>query len=261
MSEKLDGLHKMERVDSVWWKFGNYTREDLMKMDPVCLRALFRERVHHTIEVKIYPFLQGSKQLPPNFGLQPQLILDVWKERGFPDDDPDFEWGKKYLALAAKLRAGEKVEIKEALPVPFSKEEMAVVHRLIWGRRSIRDWIPDKEVPDDMIERILEAGRAAPTGCNLNIVRFIVIRDPKEAKMVWSDVTTSMDRCILIVICYDRRVYEKVGHDRSIPHNMLLDCGAAADHMCLMAHALGLGAVWLTCTVTYSCRLARHRHN
>jgi len=29
---------------------------------------------------------------------------------------------------------------------------------------------------------------------------------------------------------------------------MLYDCAAAADHMCLMAHALGLGAVWLSCT-------------
>jgi nitroreductase len=247
MSEKFDELHKAESADAVWWLFGNYTKEDLMRMDPVCLRALFRERIHHTIEVAIYPIVLGSKKLPSNFGLQPQLILDVWKERGFPDNDPDFEWGKKYLALAAKLRTGEKVNIEEPLPSPFTESEMAVVHKLIWGRRSIRDWVPGKEVPDDMMEEILEAGRAAPNGCNLNHVRFIVIRDPKEAKMVWSDISTPMDRCVLIVVCYDKRVYETVGHDRLVPHNMLLDCAAAADHMCLMAHALGLGAVWLTC--------------
>ena len=99
-----------------------------------------------------------------------------------------------------------------------------------------------------MIEHILEAGRAAPTGCNLDIVRFIVIKNPKEAKMVWSDIPTPMDRCVLIVVCYDKRVYETVGHNRLVPHNQLLDCAAAADHMCLMAYALGLGAVWLTCT-------------
>ena len=33
-----------------------------------------------------------------------------------------------------------------------------------------------------------------------------------------------------------------------VPHNMVLDCACAGDHMCFMAHALGLGAVWLTCT-------------
>jgi len=248
MSEEFDELHKAESVDTVWWVFGQYTRDDLMKMDPVCLRALFRERIHHTIEVEIYPILLGRKKLPRNFGLQPQLILDVWRKRGFPDDDPDFEWGKKYLTLAAKLRAGEKIEIEEALPTPFTEQEMAVVHKLIWGRRSVRDWISGKEVPDHMIEKILEAGRAAPNGCNLDIVRFIVIRDSKEARMVWSDISTPMDQCVLIIICYDKRIYETVGHDRLVPHNILFDCAAAADHMCLMAHALGLGAVWLSCT-------------
>lgn len=226
----------------------DYTREDLMKMEPVCLRALFRERVHHAIEVEIYPILLGRKKMPPTFGLQPELILDVWKARGFPDDGEDLQWGKKYIELAAKMRAGEKVEIEEALPAPFSEEEMAVVHKLLWERRSVRDWIPGKPVPDEMIEQILEAGRAAPTGCNLDIVRFIVIKDPKKAKMVWSDIPTPMDQCVLIVICYDTRVYETVGHDKLVPHNMLFDAAAAADHMCLMAHALGLGAVWLSCT-------------
>lgn len=243
-----DKLKKAESVKSVRWIYGRYSREDLMKMDPVCLRALFRERIHHTIEVEIYPILIGRKKRPPRFGLQPQLILDVWKERGFPDDGEDFEWGKKYLKLAAKLRAGEKVEIDEALPSPFTEQEMATVHKLIWERRSIRDWVPGKKVPDEMIEKILEAGRAAPNGCNLCIVRFIVIKNPKEAKMVWSDIPTPMDQCVLIVVCYDKRVYETVGHDRLVPHNMLFDCAAAADHMCLMAHALGLGAVWLSCT-------------
>jgi nitroreductase len=225
-----------------------YTRQDLMEMEPVCLRALFRERIHHAIEVELYPILKGEKEVPPRFGLQPELILDVWKSRGFPDDDEDFQWGKKYLALAAKMRSGEKVEIEEVLPVPFTGEEMATVRKLIWARRSIRDWVPNKPVPDEMIEQILEAGRAAPTGCNLSPVRFIVIKSPEEAKMVWSDIPTPMSRCILIVVCYDARIYETTGQDKLVPNNQILDTAAAADHMCLMAHALGLGAVWLTKT-------------
>jgi nitroreductase len=234
-----------------------YTREDLMKMDPVCLRALYRERVHHTIEVEIYPVLLGQKKLPKDFGLQTELILDVWKARGYPDEDEDFQWGKKYMELARKMRSGEKVEIEESLPVAFTAEEMAVVRKLIWERRSVRDWIPDKPVPEEMIAEILEAGRAAPTGCNLDIVRFIVIRDPQEAKMVWSEIPTPMDSCVLIVICYDTRVYETIGHDQLVPHNMLYDAAAAADHMCLMAHALGLGAVWLSCTEKTANRFQR----
>lgn len=226
----------------------DYTREDLMRMEPVCLRALFRERVHHTIEVEIYPILLKRKKMPPRFGLQAELILDVWKSRGFSDADEDFRWGKQYIDLAKRMRAGQEVKMDVSLPTPFSREKMKVVQELLWERRSVRDWILDKPVPDELIQQILEAGRAAPTGCNLDIVRFMVIRDPEKAKMVWSDIPTPMNQCALIVICYDTRVYETVGHDKLVPHNMLFDCAAAADHMCLMAHALGLGAVWLSCT-------------
>jgi nitroreductase len=217
-------------------------------MDPVCLRALFRERVHHTIEVHLYPFLHEGKALPPDFGCQAKLILEVWRERGLSEVGPDLDWGKRYLGWAEAIGRKEDVTLTEPLPRPFSPEEMRVLHKLIWERHSLRDWLPDKEVPEELVTQILEAGRAAPNGCNLNVVRFIVIRDPEEARMVWSDIPTPMDRCVLIVVCYDTRIYKTVGHDRLVPHNQLYDCAAAADHMCLMAHALGLGAVWLTRT-------------
>jgi nitroreductase len=240
--------NELDAGDTVSWIYGKYTREDLMSMDPVCLRALFRERVHHTIEVDVYPILLGHKKARPHMGREPEIILDVWRKRGFPEDGADWEWGKKYITFAQKLREGVKIDFPGPAPTAFSDEEMETVKKLIWGRRSMRDWIPGKHIPEEKIEQILEAGRAAPTGCNLDIVRFIVIRNPEEAKMVWSDIPTPVDRCILIIVCYDKRVYKTIGHDRLVPHNQLLDCAAAADHMCLMAHALGLGAVWLTRT-------------
>lgn len=236
-----------EEARTVSWRGGHYTKDDLMKMDPALLRALFRERIHHTIEVLIYPVLLGRRQVPPAFGLQPQLIYEVWKERGFPDGDPDFMWGKSYLELAARLRQGEPVRIDEPIPQPFSHQEMAALKKAIWERRSYRDW-QEREVPDQMIEQILEAGRAAPCGCNLNIVRFVVLREPEEMRMVWSDTPTPPKQCVLIVIGYDSRVYRTTGQDQTVGHNQMLDCAAAADHMLLMAHALGLGAVWLTST-------------
>jgi nitroreductase len=237
-----------EREGRVKWLGGFYSREDLMNMNPVCLRALFRERVHHGIEVKLYPILRGEKPVEPGFGRQPRLILDVWRARDLPEGEPDIEWGKTYIELADQLNAGEEVALDLLRPQAFSPEELAAVDKLLWERRSVRDWVPGKPVPEELIEKVLEAGRAAPAGCNLDIVRFVVIRDPEEAKMVWSDIPTPMDRCVLVVVCYDTRVYRTVGHDRLVPHNQLFDCAAAADHMCLMAHALGLGAVWLTRT-------------
>ena len=221
-----------------------YTKEDLMKMDPVLLQALLHERAHHNIEVPFYTTLLKWKGNPiADFGRQAEIVFDVWKERGFTEDAPDIAWVKEYLAIAEKIRAGQKIEWTESPPTPFTDEEMAAVNKLIYGRRSIRDWI-DKPVPDEMIEKILEAGRAAPIGCNLDEVRFIVIKNAKEAKMLWSDISTQ--NAVIIVICYDTRIHKVVGQDRSVPQNAGFDAAAAADHMLLMAHALGLGAVWLS---------------
>jgi len=236
----------MREVTKVIVGGNEYTKKDMSKMDEVSLRSLLHERVHHNIEVPLYNALLNWPGKPiAGFGMQAQIVFDVWQEGGYTEEDPDIKWCKRYLDIAAKIRAGEKPKLDEPLPEPFSEEEMAIVHKLIWGRRSIRNWV-NKEIPDEMIEKILEAGRAAPIGCNLDEVRFIVIRDPKEAKMVWSDIST--ENAVLIVICYDKRPSHVVGQDRpeSVPQNGGFDCAAAGDHMLLMAHALGLGGCWLT---------------
>lgn len=224
-----------------------FRREDLMALDPVVLRALLRERTHHNIEVPLYPtILKWTGKPIPTFGLQTQMVFDAWRERGLPENDPDIQWVKEYLAIAEKVRTGQKVDLKVPLPAPFTSEEIAVVNKLINTRCSIRDWL-QKPVPDWMIEQILEAGRAAPIGCNLDEVRFAVIKDPAEEKMVWSDISTT--NAVIIVIGYDTRIAEAIGQDKFVPHNPGFDCAAAADHMLLMAHALGLGGVWLSKTV------------
>lgn len=226
-----------------------YTKEDMRRMDEVSLRGLLHERVHHNIEVPIYPTLLKWRGNPiAGFGQQAQIVFDIWRERGFTEDDSDIKWVKRYLALAEKVRAGEKPELDEPLPVPFAEVEMAVIQKLIWERCSARGCWIDREVPNEMIERILEAGRAAPIGCNLGEVRFIVLKPPDETKMIWSDIST--ENAVIIVICYDKRPSHVVGQDRaeSVPQNRGYDCAAACDHMLLMVHALGLSGVWLSST-------------
>lgn len=235
----------MSPTTTVQWLFGQYTRDDLMKMDCKSLAALLRERTHHTIEVPLYPLLlkeEGGHSA--TFGEQAQLVFDVWRERGFPEDGPDILWVKRYLEIAARLRRGEAVDVGEPLPEPVTGVELATLEKLISGRRSIRNWI-DKPVPDWMIEKILDAGRMAPIGCNIGHLRFLLLKDPEEKKLIWSDVSTKK-AAVIIVICHDTRASSTVGHDRVVPQNAGFDAAAAADHMLLMAHALGLGAVWLS---------------
>ncbi|MBN1223712.1 MAG: L-2-amino-thiazoline-4-carboxylic acid hydrolase, partial [Candidatus Aminicenantes bacterium] len=59
-------------AESVRWIYGRYTRKELMEMEPECLRALFRERIHHTVEVELYPVLLGNKKAKPGIGREPQ---------------------------------------------------------------------------------------------------------------------------------------------------------------------------------------------
>ncbi len=228
--------------------FDEYTKEDLMKMDPVLLGALLRERTHHTIEVLLYSLLNKDMEEPrKNLGKIAEFVFDVWKERGLPMDRPDIKWCQRYIEIAKKVRSGEKVEIAElgeAMPRKFNAAEMEIVNRLIYERRSLRDW-EDREVPDDMIEKILEAGRFAPIGCNLGHVRFVVLKTEEEKKFIWSDISIH-NAAVIIVICYDSRIRKVVGQDKMVPQNAGYDMAAAADHMLLMAHALGLGGVWLS---------------
>jgi len=240
----------MSAIEAVPSPVKKYKKEDLANLDPVLLGALLRERVHHNIEVPLYSVLLRDTFKPvPNFGLQAQLVYDEWIRRGLPQDGPDLEWAKRYIDIAEKVRKGEKPEIPEledSMPRPFTESEMKVVRNLIWGRCSIRNWI-DRPVPDELIEQILEAGRAAPVGCNLNAVRFVVLKTPEEKSMIWSDIPT--DNAVIIVLCFDKRVSETVGQDKTVPQNLGYDAAAAGDHMLLMAHALGLGGVWLSKTV------------
>jgi len=220
-----------------------FSRDDLMKMDPVILRGIIRERTHHTIEVLIYRILKGKMKVPESFGETVRFLLEVWKKRRLPTDAPDLKWAQNYLDLASMLRKGEKVTIHTELPSPFTNEEMKVVENLLFNRRSIRQWKRGL-VSEELVEKILHAGLMAPQGCNVCSTRFLMLRTSEEKKLVKSDIP--VDNAIIIVVCQDTRIYRALKYDKYVPQNIYYDAAAAADHICLVAHALGLGAVWLT---------------
>jgi nitroreductase len=218
-----------------------FTEEQLMEADPVVLRTLIHERTHHTIEVLIYRIMTGKLRASPSFGETVEFLLDIWKKRGLPMDGPDLKWALNYLGFARMLRTGGTLELDTTMPEPFNEDEMGVVEKLLYERRSIRQWTP-KPVPEEMVRKILNAGLMAPQGCNVGSTRFIVLRDPEEWNLVRSDIP--IENGVMILICQDMRVYYTLGFEKRAPQNIYFDAAAAADHMLLMAHALG--GVWLT---------------
>jgi nitroreductase len=220
-----------------------YSADNLMEVDPVVLRTLIHERTHHTIEVLIYRIMAGKMGVPANFGETVEFLLDIWRQRGLSTDGPDIKWSLNYLGLARMLRSGGDLELDMEMPEPFEDKEMETVEKLLYERRSIRQWT-QKPIPDEAIRKILYAGIMAPQGCNVGSTRFIILRNPEEWKLVRSDIP--LENGVMILICQDLRVYHAVGFERRAPQNIYYDAAAAADHMLLMAHALGLGGVWLT---------------
>lgn len=63
------------------------------------------------------------------------------------------------------------------------------VQEAIAARRSIRKFRPDPVAPDH-IRAVLEAGRLAPSGCNCQPWRFIVVRDPQVRQRLAQDAMT-----------------------------------------------------------------------
>ena len=52
------------------------------------------------------------------------------------------------------------------------------VFEAIRVRRSVREYRPDP-IPEDLLERVTEALRLAPSACNYQPWRFILVRDPR----------------------------------------------------------------------------------
>jgi len=232
-----------------------YTEKQLMEMKPDDLRAIFHERTHHTVEVLIYRILNGTRKLPEGFGVVAEHLLGIWKKRSLPLDPPDIQWCIRYIDLARRMRNGEKVKLEPTPWESFTEEEVETVERLIYGRKSIRQF-KDKPVPDEMIRRILKAGLYAPHGCNVGCTRFLVLKGPEEQKLVRSDIP--IENCVMIVVLQELSMYKTLRFDEYVPQNLYFDAAAAADHICLMAHALGLGGCWLTHGEEAQKRLREH---
>jgi nitroreductase len=62
----------------------------------------------------------------------------------------------------------------------------------------------------------------------------------------------------MIVVLQEMSMYHTLRFDKFVPQNIYYDAAAAADHMVLMAHALGLGSCWLTHGEETQKRLRNH---
>lgn len=70
--------------------------------------------------------------------------------------------------------------------------ETVDVEDAIRMRRSIREFKVGEKIPDETIERILDAARYAPSPENMQMWRYIVIREDQELKKFIADISQEM---------------------------------------------------------------------
>ena len=112
----------------------------------------------------------------------------------------------------------------------------------IFGRRSIRVYAPG-EVPDTVVQRVLEAAMAAPSAMTKDPWRFVVVRKKQtlaEMANLLPGGKMLGTAALAIAVCGDQEV--ALDHQLSF---LLQDCAAATENLLLGAHALGLGACWI----------------
>jgi nitroreductase len=157
---------------------------------------------------------------------------------------------------------------------------MLTVAEAVRQRRSIRSFKPIP-VPDEMILEMLEAARLAPSGSNSQPWRFVVVTDPaekRELRKLCFNQAFVEEAAVDFVLCADLSAYSKESYrkrrqetidagfvpartvDESV-YQRYIDAMSsdltqqvtpatantyiAAEHIVLMATALGLGSCWV----------------
>ncbi len=121
------------------------------------------------------------------------------------------------------------------------------VFEAIRGRRSVRAFKSER-VSDEELEKILEAGRLAPSAGNVQPSEFIVVREVETKKnLAWAALGQDFitEAPIVIVICADLQKATSTYGKRGETLYCLQDTAAATQNMLLAAYSLGLGACWV----------------
>ena len=109
---------------------------------------------------------------------------------------------------------------------------------VILNRRSIRDY-QDKEIPEEVLSEILEAGRQSPSAANRQPYHFVVVTDTKLKKELGGLLSRFLKKTpIILVGCANPKAI-LTGKWATV------DTTIALENMVLAAWSLGIGSCWV----------------
>lgn len=109
-------------------------------------------------------------------------------------------------------------------------------------RFSVRKF-ENKHLEKEIIDKILKAGHVAPTGCNFQPQRILVLNTDESIAKLKNCTKCHFDAPTAMLICYnkDESWVRKYDGALSAP----VDAAIVTTHMMLMAKELGVGSCWV----------------
>ena len=126
--------------------------------------------------------------------------------------------------------------------------------RLVMSRQSDRAYDKEHSVEPEKLERILEAARLAPSACNAQPWKFVVVTDRELSRKVGKAAAgLGMNKFAkdapvhILVVEESANITSLLGGKVKDKHFPLIDVGIAASHIVLAAESEGLGSCILGC--------------
>lgn len=114
--------------------------------------------------------------------------------------------------------------------------------KLAQGRFSVLEYA-DRAVENDKIEMILKAALAAPTACNKQPQRILVINDDQSKQKLHRAVPGKYTVPLAFLVCCDRR--ECWVRPMDGKNSGDIDASIVTTHMMMEMTDLGLGSIWV----------------
>jgi nitroreductase/SAM-dependent methyltransferase len=114
------------------------------------------------------------------------------------------------------------------------------IEEAIRNRRSIREFKSAK-VPEEIIRKIIQAGIWAPSACNRQCIKIVVISSASLKERLWREAKSQKivkDAPVVLAVLYDNEINEDANAN-------IQSASASIQNMHLMAHSLGVGTCWV----------------
>ena len=108
-------------------------------------------------------------------------------------------------------------------------------------RYSVRKF-SDKPIEKDKLELVLNAGQLAPTACNFQPQRIVVLNNEKALEKAKRCTKYCFNAPTILLVCYDNTVSWKREDGKDSGE---IDASIAATQMMLQAAEIGLGTTWV----------------